>query len=166
MRTFYKTQLGIDLSWSDCLPIFSRGHIFNIFGDLITITGTIMKIILDYSSCLLVSVLPYGGHVTTSLPIQQTPSSSIQTSMVRILLGTGILLQAAVMLRFVSYFQQFNVSEPYSLKFLPLLKSPSEGSLQSSKNSCSSAGQVHFMCPATVLGLHDVWMVGPESIPL
>ncbi|KAL5466992.1 hypothetical protein EMCRGX_G031157 [Ephydatia muelleri] len=72
-------------------PLYaSRGHIFDVLGDLVTITGTIIKINLDYDPCLL------------------TPSAITQTSMARILLGIGILLQAAVILRFISYFQQFN----------------------------------------------------------
>ena len=59
MGAFYKNQLSIDLSWKERLPIFSRGHIFNILGDLVTIIGTIIKINLDYDPCLLVSVLPF-----------------------------------------------------------------------------------------------------------
>eukprot|EP00731_Ephydatia_muelleri_P026758 Em0018g858a len=90
MGAFYKNQLSIDLSWKERLPIFSRGHIFNVLGDLVTITGTIIKINLDYDPCLLTSV------------------ANDQISSTRILLGISILLEAAVILRFISYFKQFN----------------------------------------------------------
>ena len=73
MGAFYKNQLNIDLSWKDRAAIFSPGYIFDIISDLLTITGTVMKINLDYDPCLLVGVLPFGGHIATSPPLPIDP---------------------------------------------------------------------------------------------
>ena len=97
---------------------------------------------------------------------QQTPSAITQISVVRIFLGVGILLQAAVILRFVSYFQQFNVSRPFVFNFVSLLSVCIKGGLPCSKYSPPSTGKVHSLCPDPVPGFHDVRMVGPGSIPL
>lgn len=84
MGVFYRTKLSIDLSWRDRLPLFSYWHVFAILSDLFFATGSIAKIASFYDY-------------------------SFSSSVVKILLGIGIALQSAVMLRYVSYFKQLNV---------------------------------------------------------
>lgn len=84
MGIFYHTHLDIDLSWRERRPLFSYWHMFAILSDLFFIAGTVAKIASSYNY-----------------------SSSLIA--VKVMLGTGIALQSAVMLRYISYFEQLNV---------------------------------------------------------
>lgn len=79
----------------------------------------------------------------------------------------GILLQATVLMGYLSYFRQFNVK---SLNCLPLqfcsrYLSFSLDSHTHFKHSFFPARQVHHLCQHPLLGLHDGRVAGPQSIP-
>ncbi|KAL5467000.1 hypothetical protein EMCRGX_G031165 [Ephydatia muelleri] len=98
MGIFYHTHLNIELSWRERLPLFSNWHAFSILSDLFFVAGTVAKIAssYDYSSSLIA---------------------------VKVLLGIGITLQSAVMLRYISYFEQLNaLTRALSVAFPPLVK--------------------------------------------
>ena len=86
MGVFYHTQLNIELSWRDRLPLFSYWHVFVILSDMSFASGTVAKIASLYNY-------------------------SLSLVAVKVLLGIGIALQSAVMLRYISYFKQLNVSD-------------------------------------------------------
>ncbi|KAL5466999.1 hypothetical protein EMCRGX_G031164 [Ephydatia muelleri] len=90
MRKFYQNSLHIQLHWSDCAALYPYWHLFSIMSDLCTFTATAMKLALDVNfECQ--HNIPYDGDL------------------VRIFLGIGVVLHATVILRYVSYFRQFNV---------------------------------------------------------
>lgn len=98
MGIFYHTHLDIDLSWRERRPLFSYWHMFAILSDLFFIAGTVAKIASSYNY-----------------------SSSLIA--VKVMLGTGIALQSAVMLRYISYFEQLNaLTRALSVAFPPLVK--------------------------------------------
>lgn len=48
MGGFYEKQLKIELSWWDRRSLFPIWHIINTISDLLIITGSIYKILLDF----------------------------------------------------------------------------------------------------------------------
>ena len=104
MGRFYRTQLRRSLKYSDIVHIFQYWHLINIGSDLAIVPATLLKIAYNLNnSCDLLS------------------SSAVES--VRVLLGMGVVLQAAVILRYTSYFQQFNaLSSALNIAFPRLLK--------------------------------------------
>eukprot|EP00731_Ephydatia_muelleri_P026752 Em0018g852a len=88
MGTFYHTKLKIKLSWYERASLFEYWHLITVVSDLLIFPGSVIKIVLDL-------------HYPCS-------SRTIDVDSVRIMLGVSVVLQAAVILRYVSYFRQFN----------------------------------------------------------
>lgn len=88
MGTFYHTQLKIKLSWSERAPLFEYWHLITVVSDLLIFPASAIKILLDLH-------YPCSRH-------------AIDVDSVRVMLGVSVVLQAAVILRYVSYFRQFN----------------------------------------------------------
>ncbi|KAL5466986.1 hypothetical protein EMCRGX_G031151 [Ephydatia muelleri] len=104
MGIFYHDQLHIQLHWKERLILFEYWHAINIFSDLCTVIGTVLVI-----------------HIDQNFDCAQNLSYDAEG--VRILLGIGIILQAVVILRYVSYFSQFNVlSRALEIAFPRLFK--------------------------------------------
>ncbi|KAL5467011.1 hypothetical protein EMCRGX_G031178 [Ephydatia muelleri] len=104
MGRFYHQHLNLPLTWSQRAPLFEYWHFINIISDLVILPGTIINFLFD-----LLHTCDMLSHIET----------------VRILLGIGTVLQAAVILRYTSYFKQFNmlscaldVAFPRLVKFL------------------------------------------------
>lgn len=98
MGTFYEKQLRVPLSWWERRSLFSLWHVFNVVSDILIISGTVVKIALDYDGI-------------------------VDAAPTRILLGTALLFQAGVILRYVSYFNQLNtLTRTLALAFPELLK--------------------------------------------
>lgn len=58
MGTFYEKQLRVPLSWWERRSLFSLWHVFNVVSDILIISGTVVKIALDYDvSCLTVIII-------------------------------------------------------------------------------------------------------------
>ena len=69
-------------------------------------SGTLIKIVLDLShSCDAVSNFD-SRYPKFTISVHQTCDN---VDYARVLLGIGVVLQAAVVLRYISYFEQFNV---------------------------------------------------------
>lgn len=104
MGTFYREQLHKNLSWKERMILFEYWHAINILSDLCTVVGTALVIRFDQNyNCS--QDIPYDSEG------------------VRILLGIGIVLQAGVIIRYVSYFPKFNVlSRTLEIAFPRLLK--------------------------------------------
>ncbi len=49
MGTFYRDQLGIELSWRERRSLFSGWHFLNLGSDIMIIIGTATKFALDYN---------------------------------------------------------------------------------------------------------------------
>ncbi|KAL5467004.1 hypothetical protein EMCRGX_G031169 [Ephydatia muelleri] len=88
MGRFYHQHLNLPLTWSQRAPLFEYWHFINIISDLVILPGTIINFLFD-----LLHTCDMLSHIET----------------VRILLGIGTVLQAAVILRYTSYFKQFNM---------------------------------------------------------
>lgn len=50
MGNFYQSKLDICLPWKERMPLFKVYYIYNIASDISTITGTIIKIVLEIRS--------------------------------------------------------------------------------------------------------------------
>eukprot|EP00731_Ephydatia_muelleri_P026750 Em0018g850a len=84
--------------------LFQYWHLINIGSDLAIFPATLLKV--AYS-------LNYGCDTLSSSAVES----------VRVLLGIGVVLQSAVILRYTSYFQQFNaLSSALNIAFPRLLK--------------------------------------------
>ncbi|CAI7993502.1 Mucolipin-1 [Geodia barretti] len=84
MGQFYHHRLHLPLSWWERRSLFSKWNYVNIFSDVIITAGTVYKILLEFDVVL-------------------------DASAARILLGTALLFQSAVILRYLNYFRQVNV---------------------------------------------------------
>lgn len=105
MGQFYHDRLHLPLSWWERRSLFSPWHHFNITSDLLISSGTVYKILLelDVSQCAMVE--PY-----LMMLYHPMPQLVLNASVTRILLGSALLFQAGVILRYINYFKQFNVS--------------------------------------------------------
>lgn len=49
MGSFYHNQLKLPLSWWERRSLFSPFHLVNALSDVVILTGTLIKILLDYN---------------------------------------------------------------------------------------------------------------------
>ena len=116
MGAFYKNNLNIELSWWERRALFPAWHGINTFSDIIIIIGSVYKIFVDFNVCLNTSSLIHIRIYITDVFSKLRAALSflfLQVTFVesptRVLLGTAMIVQALVILRYISYFKQLNV---------------------------------------------------------
>ena len=103
MGQFYHHRLHLPLSWWERRSLFSKWNYVNIFSDVIITAGTVYKILLEFDVCY------YSLSFLAFDVVFFFPQVVLDASAARILLGTALLFQSAVILRYLNYFRQVNV---------------------------------------------------------
>ena len=114
MKQFYHNHLHIQLSWRDQTSLYPYWHLVTILSDLCTFTATALNFALDLNfDCKYVSLVLLIVELCLACPSSHNPPGTqalpYDGDLVRIILGISIVLHATVILRYVSYFRQFNV---------------------------------------------------------